>query len=64
MAANVASTTTITSLTANTNYNLYFVAKDLAGNVAQMQFVAFKTAAATGTTGATTGTATTGGSPP
>ena len=67
MTANTAATATLSGLTAATNYNLYFVARDTAGNLAQMQFVAFTTAVnatgTTGTTGVTTGTATTGGSP-
>jgi chitodextrinase len=64
MAANAGTTANITGLASTTSYNLYFVASDTAGNLAQMKFVAFTTTATTGTTGATTGTATTGGSPP
>jgi hypothetical protein len=64
MSANSAATATLSLPSAATNYNVYFVARDTAGNWGQMQFVAFTSAATTGTTGATTGTATTGGSPP
>jgi hypothetical protein len=56
--------TTITGLSPNTAYNLYFVPVNSAGSNGQMQFVAFRTGVTTGTTGTTTGTATTGGSPP
>ena len=64
MTANIEATKIITGLDAGTNYNLYFVPINTAGGTGEMKFVAFTTVATSGTTGATTGTATTGGTPP